>query len=70
MFGLGLPELFLILLVIPGTLFWLWMLVDAATQEQEASDKIVWVLIVLFTHLLGAAVYFFVRRRPRARVHA
>lgn len=69
MFGWGLPEL-LLLIAIAGTLFWLWMLVDAAMREREASDKIVWVLIILLTHVLGAAVYFFVRRRPRARVHA
>jgi len=48
------------------TLFWLWMLIECATKEpSEGSDKIVWVLIILFTHLLGAAIYFFVRRPQR-----
>jgi hypothetical protein len=49
-----------------GSLFWLWMLVDCATRESsQGNDKIVWAIIILLTHWLGAAVYFFVRRPRR-----
>ena len=49
-----------------GTLFWVWMLVDCATKEASAgNDKLVWVLIILFTHVLGAALYLSVRRPRR-----
>lgn len=54
-----------LLLGILGTLFWLWMLVDAATNERDGTDRIVWVLIILFTHFIGALIYFFVRRANR-----
>jgi hypothetical protein len=42
------------------------MLVDCATRESsQGNDKIVWAIIILLTHWLGAAVYFFVRRPRR-----
>ena len=53
-----------------GTIFWLWMLVDCATEEpDEGNNKVVWSIIIVFTHLIGAALYFFVRR-PRRRAEA
>ncbi len=49
-----------------GTIFWIWMLVDCATKEPSSgNDKIVWVVIIALTHVLGAAIYFFVRRPQR-----
>lgn len=49
--------------------FWVWMLVDCAQNEpSEGNDKVVWIIIIAVTGILGAALYFFVRRpnRPRA----
>ncbi|WP_394698014.1 PLDc N-terminal domain-containing protein [uncultured Methanolobus sp.] len=49
-----------------GTLFWLWMLIDCAMKEpSEGNDKLIWIIVIIFTHLLGALVYFFVRRTKR-----
>lgn len=46
--------------------FWIWMLIDCATKESNiGNDKLIWVLIILFTHLLGALLYCFVRRPRR-----
>ena len=46
--------------------FWIWMLIDCATKERsEGNDKLIWILVILFTHLLGALIYFFVRRPQR-----
>ena len=46
--------------------FWIWMLIDCATKEpSEGNDKLIWILVILFTHLLGALIYFFVRRPQR-----
>ena len=66
MFGWGMPELMLIISVF-ASIFWIWMLIDAAINERDTTDKIIWVLIVLFLHFVGAAVYYFVRYRPRRR---
>lgn len=49
-----------------GFAFWVWMLVDCALNEpSQGSDKIVWVLVVLFANFIGALIYFFVRRPQR-----
>jgi hypothetical protein len=46
--------------------FWIWMLIDCATKESSAgNDKLIWVLIILFTHLLGAFLYCVIRRPRR-----
>ena len=49
-----------------GTFFWAAMLVDCATKEpKEGNDKLTWVIIIVFTSLIGAALYFFIRRPQR-----
>lgn len=49
-----------------GTIFWIWMIVDCATKESsEGNDKVIWILIILFTHIIGALIYFFARRPTR-----
>jgi hypothetical protein len=42
------------------TLFWVWMLVDCI-RNNRLTHKGLWVLFILFTHGLGALVYFFTR---------
>lgn len=62
--------LFFIVVGAGGTIFWVWMLIDCATKEpSEGSDKIVWLLVILFTHLIGALIYFFVRRPQRMQLY-
>lgn len=57
------------LVIILGTVFWIWMIVDCATNEPAGdNNKIVWILVIVLTHLLGAAIYFFVRRPERKRL--
>lgn len=58
---------FIAALVLAGSLFWLWMLVDCARYEKEGSTKVAWMLIILFVNVLGAPLYYFLRRAPRAR---
>ena len=51
-----------------GTIFWIWMLVDCAKNEpKDATDRILWIVVIALTHLLGASVYFFARRPERIR---
>jgi peptidoglycan/LPS O-acetylase OafA/YrhL len=64
MFGLGLPELLILLILGGGTVLWAWMIIEAATRE-TGQDRLVWVIIIVFTHIIGAAIYYFVRRPVR-----
>ena len=53
-------------LAIAGTLFWLWMLIDCAMNEpSQGNDKLIWVIIIVFAQLIGALIYFFIRRPKR-----
>lgn len=55
---------------IGGTIFWIWMLIDCATNEpSEGNDKLVWILVIVLTHALGALIYLLARRPDRMRLH-
>lgn len=50
--------------------FWIWMIVDCATNEpSEGNDKVIWILVIIFTHCIGALLYFLIRRPERMRIH-
>ena len=53
---------------IGGTVFWIVMLIECATKEADTGNtKVVWIIILVFTHIIGALIYFFVRRPERVR---
>ena len=71
--GLGILELFLVLFLAPLALlafvFWIWMLVHAITNNGLTDiEKLIWVIVILFTHFIGAVIYFFVGRPKRRTV--
>ncbi len=48
------------------TAFWVWMLIDCLLNEPSTgNDKLIWVLVIVLLHGVGAAIYFFVRRPTR-----
>jgi uncharacterized membrane protein len=59
--------LFLIPMLL-GIAFWLWMLVDCANRETEGSTKLAWLLIILFVGVIGAPLYFSLRKLPRQKL--
>jgi predicted transporter len=60
----GIAGLFFLLLGILIVVFWIWMLVDCIqNQSLSSTEKIVWVLVILFLHALGALIYYLVGRR-------
>ena len=66
---ISVPLLLFLALGVGGTIFWIWMLVDCATKEpSEGNDKLVWILVIALTHLIGALIYFLVRRPRRMQV--
>lgn len=64
-FGFGLPELLLVALILAGFAFWIWMIVDCITVEPDPTNKIAWLLVILLVGVIGAPLYFFVRKLPR-----
>jgi phosphotransferase system glucose/maltose/N-acetylglucosamine-specific IIC component len=66
--GMAVVALVATLFGLAVTGFWIWMLIDCVSNEpSEGNDKIIWILIIIFTHGLGALIYFFVRRPERIR---
>lgn len=49
--------------------FQIWMIVDCAQHEPKMHDNqtLIWILVIIFTGWIGAAIYYFVRR-PQNRV--
>ncbi len=71
MFGLGGILGILMLLLVGGfallvTVFWIWMLIDAITNRGLTDiEKLIWVLVILFIHFIGALLYLFIGRSKR-----
>jgi len=55
-----------VLIALAGTVFWIWMLVDCLANESvHGNDKLIWALVIIFTHFVGAILYFLIRRPQR-----
>ncbi len=63
--GLSITILLLVVLAVAvPTVFWVIQLVDAARREfPDQTVKIVWLLVIFFTHFIGAVVYYFVGKK-------
>jgi hypothetical protein len=58
--------LFFLVFAIGGTVFWVIMIIECATKESsQGNTKLIWILIIVLTHWIGALVYYFVRRPQR-----
>lgn len=55
-----------VILFLATSLFWIWMVVDCALNPAlTGTDKVVWILVIIFLHFIGALIYYLVgRRRP------
>lgn len=66
------PALFIVVItavVILSAAFWIWMLIDCLTKEpSQGNDKLVWFLVIFLGNLLGAEIYYFIRRPERMSV--
>jgi hypothetical protein len=51
-----------------GLVLWIWMLVEVLTREtDEGNSRLIWALVIVFTHWIGALIYLLVRRQERIR---
>jgi predicted Kef-type K+ transport protein len=66
---LGWPELVFVVgmvICIGGTVFWIKMLIECATKEADTGNtKVAWIIVIAVAHVIGAAIYYFVRRPQR-----
>ena len=51
-----------------GTILWIFALVDLLTKSRlDGTEKIVWLLVIIFLHWLGALLYFIIKPGPGRR---
>ena len=44
-------------------IFWLWMFIDCLKNPTlQGTEKLIWVLVLLFVHVLGPILYFFIAK--------
>ena len=64
MHGFGLFAGFGLIVVIAALflfVFWLWMLIDCLKRDfKKDIDKVIWILAIIFLHILGALLYYFI----------
>lgn len=66
--NIGIPEILILLVLflgILGTVFWIKMIIDCATREKD-PERLIWIIVIVFTHFIGAAIYYFVQRPKSA----
>ena len=68
--GIALAEIlffgFISLIGLGLFVLWLLVLIDCIKNEpSEGNDKIVWVLVIVLTHWIGALIYLLVRKPQR-----
>ena len=62
----GFMALLLILLALAACVFWIWMLVSAiVNQGLTGVERLIWVVVIIFLHFLGAILYFFLGHPKR-----
>jgi hypothetical protein len=73
---IGTSEVFLFLFVpvlVFVIVFWLWMLIDCLKRQDDMfkfggnNAKLIWILIIIFTGLIGSVIYYFLIKRTDSR---
>ena len=54
----------IVAIIVLSKVFWIYMLVDSIQHKyKDSNDKVVWVLVIIFTGIIGAMIYYFVVKR-------
>ena len=62
-------SVFLVPIALASLVFWIWMLIDAIQNKGLGDgEKIGWVLAIVFLHLLGSVLYFFIGRPKKPKL--
>jgi hypothetical protein len=53
-----------VILALATSVFWIWMVVDCALNPSlTGTDKVVWIIVIIFLHFIGALIYYLVGRK-------
>jgi hypothetical protein len=62
---LSLSFFFVILpaLVLAAFAFWIYTLVHVLGSDMENDEKLIWVVVIVFTQIVGSIIYYFMKLR-------
>ncbi|HII81153.1 MAG TPA: hypothetical protein HA261_12375 [Methanosarcina sp.] len=67
---IGVSYIFLIFgfILVLSLIFWVWILADCLRKEtDERNTRLIWVIVIVFTYIVGAFLYYFIRRPKRVK---
>jgi len=64
---IGPQEIIIVLILSVGFILPLIALVDILRNDFEGNNKIIWVLVILLSWLIGAILYFFIGRQQKVQ---
>ena len=64
--GFGILWIVMLILSLAALAVWIWALVDAIQNPAlDSTMRLVWVLVIVFTQIIGAIIYLAVGRSKR-----
>jgi phage shock protein C len=61
--GISFMMSFIFLATMLMLVVWIWALVDCLKSKKETTDKLVWVIVIIFLNVIGALLYFFLNEK-------
>lgn len=63
--------LFMVFLAVLIFIFWIWAIIDCLSSKLSVAEKLFWIIIIVFFHIIGALIYYIftkVVKRPIMKV--
>jgi Phospholipase_D-nuclease N-terminal len=67
MTGIGIPELITLLFLLLVGIPWIIAFIDILKSDFEGSNKLIWLLAVIFVPVIGPIAYFFIGRKQKIK---
>jgi len=67
MFGFGLPELIVLMIILVVPVLWIVAIVDVIKSEFTGNNKVIWILLIIFIPFLGSILYLTIGRGQRIK---
>ena len=67
---IGVSYIFLVsgFIFVLSFIFWVWILADCLRKEtDEGNTRLIWVIVIVFTFIVGALLYYLIRRPKRVK---
>lgn len=65
--GLGIIEIMMLALLI-GFIPFIFAFIDILKNEYTGSNKLIWIIVVLFAPLIGSILYFFIGTKQKVKI--